>query len=452
LTSKLVATFISKLNWIAQGKSATSATLQNLIARVFILGINMATGIITARALGPQGRGEQAAIAMWSTVIAYTLTFGIPASLIHHLKRSKSSEEQGEWFASAVVMGTFLGGIATVVGYIVIPVWMAKYSAEAIQEAQWMMWAAPLNLLMLFFNCTLESLGDFSRSNRNRYFAPLITLVMLSLLVKLELLTPFSAVLAFAFPTIPIFLENFIYLQKKFRPDWSSAFSKRAGKLTAYGLRAYGIDVLNTLSGQVDQLFIVGLLSNEALGMYAVAISVSRMLYLIQSSVVVVLLPKMTGLPLEDVVNHVGRAARLSIIFSVIGGIFIVGVGSNLLVLFYGTKFVGSLIALKILTLEAAFSNIAAVIGQTFLAVGKPMVATILQGIGLGVTIPLMSLLIPGYGLEGACWGLVISTTIRLCFMLVCFKGVLGIKPPNLIPNTSDFQFMKSKISHSSAS
>ena len=69
------------VRWVLQGRGATAATLQTALARVLILAINMGTGIITARFLGPQGRGEQAAIILWPQLLAYLMTLGLPAAL-----------------------------------------------------------------------------------------------------------------------------------------------------------------------------------------------------------------------------------------------------------------------------------------------------------------------------------------------------------------------------------
>ena len=55
---------------VMEGHSSFGAVLQTLLVRVFILAINLATGIITARALGPIGRGELAAMQLWPYFLA----------------------------------------------------------------------------------------------------------------------------------------------------------------------------------------------------------------------------------------------------------------------------------------------------------------------------------------------------------------------------------------------
>ena len=74
--------------------SSAGAVAQSIGAKVFIVGINAATGIITARALLPAGRGELAVMILWPVFLASAMTLGIPSALtfqlrIHPEKRSQ---------------------------------------------------------------------------------------------------------------------------------------------------------------------------------------------------------------------------------------------------------------------------------------------------------------------------------------------------------------------------
>src|SRR5256885_3952979 len=71
-----------------QGQSgAIHAIAQSIVARSAMIGINAATGILTARALAPIGRGELSAMIMWPVFLANAMTLGIPNALRYNLKR-----------------------------------------------------------------------------------------------------------------------------------------------------------------------------------------------------------------------------------------------------------------------------------------------------------------------------------------------------------------------------
>ena len=50
---------------IARGRSGLASVVQSLVIKLLVVAINTTTGIITARALQPEGRGELAALILW---------------------------------------------------------------------------------------------------------------------------------------------------------------------------------------------------------------------------------------------------------------------------------------------------------------------------------------------------------------------------------------------------
>src|SRR6202022_4041227 len=63
------------------------AVLRAVVAKVSILAINAATGILTARALQPAARGELSAIVLWPVFLASLLSFGVQTSLVFNLRK-----------------------------------------------------------------------------------------------------------------------------------------------------------------------------------------------------------------------------------------------------------------------------------------------------------------------------------------------------------------------------
>ena len=96
-----------------------------------------------------------------------------------------------------------------------------------------------------------------------------------------------------------------------------------------------------------------------------------------------------------------------------------------------------------ILAIEVVLSGTTWVLAQAFMALGRPGTLTVMQGIGLGLTVPLMLLLIPTYGLEGAGLALLGSTSIRLVFVIVSFPLILKVRPPGLLMTRDDWYFLQ---------
>jgi enterobacterial common antigen flippase len=427
---------ISKVRWVLKGQGGATATLQMVAAKIFVLALNVGTGILTARALGPDGRGELAAILLWPIFLPYLMTFGLPLALLYNIK--KYPEEEAKLYGAALILATCLGCISTLVGILLMPILLRQYSSEIIHIAQWLMLGTAHALLSLILLVPLQARGEFAKINQLAYLPPLITLIILIGLSLTRSITILTAGLAYIIPTLPIFFSLLKYMLKRFCPQWRN-LQQSYRQLLGYGLRVYGIDLLNTLSGQISQLLVVGLLQPVEMGLYVIAMALSRMLNLLQNSVMFILVSKATARPIEEVVFMTGQAARASTALTLIAALGLIGSLQILIPLLYGSKFIEAIGVCRVLALEAVVSGAIMVLVQAFSALGKPEVVTISQAAGLMITIPAMLYLIPKYGLLGAGFALLVSTIIRMILVLISYPTILKVDAPSLMIKREDF-------------
>lgn len=435
--------FTSRIRWILKGQDSTSATLQTLLTRIFLLAINVVTGIVTARWLGANGRGELATITLWPQFLAYMVMLGIPSALVYNLKRHP--EKEAKTFSAAVVLGLLLSIFACSIGFLFIPRWMSQYPSETVRIAQYFMISAPLPLLSAIFSAALESKGEFTISNQSRYLTPLLTFLLLGGLVLTNTLTPLTAGVAYVLPSLPITIWMLVYLQKFFRLTWFG-LGGAYKQLLSYGLRSYGITVLEGLSLQLGSILVIGVLTATDMGLYNVAFSISRMLGVLQSSVVTVLLPQVAARPLSEITALTGRAARVSGALLLLIAVTVIMTCPMLLHLLYGSEFIKAVPVLRLLLLESVISCTLWVLIQAFLAAGKPGVVTGIQGIGLGVSVPLLLWFVPRWGLTGAGVAMLVSTIIRFILVLASFPIILKVNPPDLLINYDDIYRLRKRF------
>lgn len=439
-----VSTWIQRGSQSLQGRDGTAAIAQTLLARAFIILVNVATGTITARILGPSGRGEQAAMAIWPQFFAYSLSLGLPSALLYTLKRYPT--DRSRTFSAAVVLGIFISVFSGIIGFIAIPILMhGKYGAEAIQLSQALMLAVPIVIFTEVLRSAMEASDEFIIANQIRYIPPLSTLGLLIFLALTKQLTPFTAVISYWLPMIPIlvwmiacarrfFVIRFTYLKKSFQ------------RLLHYGLRAYGIDLISALAGQIQQVLAVSLLAAPSMGLYAIAFSLCQLLYVVQSSFVTVLFPKAAARPLSEVVELTGRAARISGILAALMAVVMMILAPIVLNLLYGAAYLPAIPVFRILAIETVLGGIAVILSQAFMAIDRPGIVTVVQSIGLVMGIPLILMLTPIFGLLGLGLALLASTTIRLFSVWLCYPIVLKTSPPGLWLTREDFDYMKQRV------
>lgn len=434
---------VASARGVLAGRSTTAATLQTVLARVLILAVNTGTGIITARVLGPGGRGEQEAIGLWPYFLAYLMTLGIPVALRYNLKRYPDKES--ELFSAALVLDSVMGIVAALIGILIMPQLLRQYSPQAIEFAQWFMLVSPLILVTTVFIAALEADYDFTTANQAQYLSPLMTLVILGGLALTHTLTPFTAVVAYAFPYVPVFFWLLLRLWKRYRPRWYGLDSSYKS-LISYGIRAHGIDILGTLALYVDKALVVNLLPPKEMGLYVVSLSLSRMLNLFQQSIVTVLLPKAAARPTTEVIALTGLAVRISTALTTFAAVAVITIVPFLLRLLYGTKFIAAVPVFRILVVVAVVDGTTWILAQAFMALGRPGTVTLLQGVGLGLSFPLLLLLIPMFGLKGAGLALLGSTIVRFIFVLLSYPLILKVRPPSLLITREDLYLLRQKF------
>jgi O-antigen/teichoic acid export membrane protein len=226
-----------------------------------------------------------------------------------------------------------------------------------------------------------------------------------------------------------------------FRPSLRS-FRSSAQVLFSYGIRSYGIDLCGTMALYVDQALVVRMLAPEIMGIYVVALSLSRMLNAFHTSVIMVLFPKAVSQPKEVVREMTSRAVRMSTVFTTLIGIVIAVLGPQVLSLLYGSEYRQAATVLRILVAEVVLSGATLVLSQAFMALGRPGVVTALQVTGLTLTVPLMIALVPRFGIVGAGAALLLSTTARFIFVLASFPLFLKMRVPAFLPKKDDVRFI----------
>ena len=415
------------------------AVVHSILSKIVILGLQASTGILTARVLKPAGRGELAAMILWPLFVASVTTFGVPSSLIYFLRHRP--EDRDRLGATGILMATLFGSAAAVMAALALPWWLRQYSASIIHAAQWFLVTVPICSATLAGRAILEASDEFSSSNAIQTLTPFATLVVLVALELAHRLNPFTAAAAYIAASLPTFWLMMVRLRRVGFQRWyfNVSFMK---VMMGYGIRSYGIDLLGTLALQVDQVLVVSLLSPAAMGSYVVVLSLSRMLNLFQNSVVMVLFPKAAGRTLEEVVELTGNSVRVSNLVTGLCGLCVCVVGPTLLRLLYGKEYVDAVSALRILVLEVLLSGATFVLAQAFMAMGKPGIVTILQALGLSLSIPMMLWLIPRFGVLGAAISLLVSTIARLTFICIGFRVWLKVKAPRLLPGRRDFDLL----------
>ena len=220
------------------------AVLQTVVGGAVILLLNASTGILTARALLPAGRGELAAMIIWPLFLAFITSLGIPRSLIYFLRNRK--EEALRLIPTGLIASLLLGCIAGVGGTFFLPFWLHNYSHAVVRASQFFLLTTPVFALIEAARAVLEASGSFLASNIVRVSQPAGTLAMLLYLLAVHHLNPITAAFVYVFAAVPTLFIVLSQVRHLVGGGWRMEVAT-CRLLLSYGIRSYGIDILGAL-------------------------------------------------------------------------------------------------------------------------------------------------------------------------------------------------------------
>lgn len=428
---------------LLSGRTNSGAAVQSFLVKIIVLGLNAATSITVARALKASGRGEMSAIMMWPGFFGAILTLGLPSSLTFNLRRDPDAASNT--IAAASLIAILLGLLTAAIGYIAVPLWLTNYSVLDVTYARWLLLASPLPILLLFGRAALEARGNFFASNLSLWATPSLTLLWLLILVLLGRATPLSCGIAYLATSAPVAVLLIWQVFGTYQPRFMSILSA-VHNLLHFGLRAWGIDLLNALAVS-EQVLVVHFLSPSDMGIYVVAASLARMLSVFQTSAIIVLFPRIAAKSSGEVLSLTGTIFRVTTYGAALAAVLFGILGPVLLGLMYGNTYADlGVWSFRILLAEVVVSGATQVLAQAFLALERPGSITIIQAVGVLCGLLMMPHMIVRYGAQGAPLALLASSLIRFTITLLAFPRLLHLNIPRIIPNREDILFLRARI------
>jgi O-antigen/teichoic acid export membrane protein len=362
--------------------------------------LGLATGTLAARLLGPQGRGELAAIQTWPTFLATLAMLGLPEALVYHCARKP--ERAGRYLGSAIAIA-LLGSVPfMVLGYLAIPFFLSAQSAEIVRAARWYLLIVPVFALVGLPYHPLRGLNRFFVWNALRLLAPLAWLVVLLGALATGWTKPpglafaYLALLALLF--VPVFVAVIRHVRGPFRPDvqdWSP--------LLRYGLPTLASTLPQMLNYRMDQLLMMAFLPAQPLGFYAVAVSWGGMVQPLVSALGTTLFPHVASQGDSALQARVlARAVRVGFSVSAGLGALLLALTPLGLPLLFGKAFEPAVPAALVLVVASAVAAFNGVAEDGLRGLGRPSAVLWAELAGVAVTAVALLTLLPRWGILGA--------------------------------------------------
>jgi len=415
-------------------RSGGLGMLQTVLAQGGIVAVNVATGVITARLLGPAGRGEFAAASMWFLLPSQLATVGLQSAIIY---RTRFDPAQSASVSGAGLMiGLGLFAPSAVLCIVLLPSLLHAYNAAIVALAQAAVLAAFLNVWMLLARQSLLGTRNVHLFNLSSAGSSVAYLLALLLVLPLHALDPAIALYCQFAATAAVLVPTLWWATRHWRWREVRPFAQ-LGALIRYSGQAAGVDLVTVFYWSIDRAVLVGLIAPAEFGLYAVARSFAGLVGVLQAGFSSVMLADLAHKPAREIEIYVHRTLRLllwPLVAACIAGWLL---GDVLMRLIYGDGFAPAVPIFRLLLVEAAISCLAQVLVEAFLASGRPSYASTVQGAYSVVLLGALLLLAPPLGGLGAALAILGAMLGKLLMLLLGLRTI-SIGFPGLLLRQDD--------------
>ncbi len=403
----------------------------------YIQVLNIATGLIAARMLLPEGRGELAALMLWPGLIAELGNLGLSDALLYRLSAARIAPHVV--FGTALLLTVALCAVLIPIGLAILPFAMSTLDADIMAAAHWyMVLYLPLYFASLFVSNMFQGKLDWMAWNFVRAIVP--TLYLLGIVVLGLAIAPEApefvganlvAMLASALGGVVLLIRRGWF---GWRPSGGEA---RA--MLVYGVKSHLSEILHSLRSKLDQAVVAKLMAAADLGLYAVSLTVANGPLILVQTVANVAFPKISAQS-----DHAGKIAVfgsylrlcLALVLAVDLALFLTN--WFLIPLLFGRAFADSVLTANLLLIGLVPFAAKVMCAAALKAWDRALAIPRAEIWGLAVIALALFVLVPPYGLVGAALASVIAQCVSATVLGFTLARELDVHPLRLMRPTAE--------------
>jgi len=412
-------------------------------ARIAFAVLSFASVLITARALGPEGRGSIAFVMTAGYLTSQLATFGIfqadanIAAREPHLTRSLAGTSAG--------LSAIFGLIAAAVVAVLIAAFPDIGGGSKPEDLALVLAILPVLVLQPCLDQLLRAHYEVKLSNLGMLAMPLLNVLAVGILAATDTLTVTSAVAAWVAGQLASTLVLAIGVFR--RLDGFGRFDLGlARRMLRFGIKAYIGRVLLLGNYRMDTWLLGGIAGPTQVGQYSIAVAWMEMLFFLPTAVTLAQRPDLVRSSPASAAHNAALAARGTILITIGLAIAMFVFAPFLCVTVFGEEFRDSVVMMRILILGAFGIVVLKVLGNALTAQRKPMLETAGAAAAFVVILSLDIVLIPSHGGLGASIASAIGYSVGGIAVSLIFVRALDARLRDLIPRMQDVRWVAMRL------
>ena len=403
--------------------------------------MGVVSGVILARWLGPHDRGILTlALLLPSTVVTF-VKLGISQANVYYINREREPVVQVA--SNAVALALVSGAVAAVVVWLVRGILLATVLRGV---PDWAVALAlvrvPLLLLDNYLYGILQATGKFGVYNVRLLLSEVLRLVLVTVSLVVFHWGLFAAVCIYTL----VGAVNVTWLSVAIRRQIPFTLAVNRPLLLrqlSFGVKSYIQTVTSHLLLRVDVYLVSYFLTPSDTAFYALALHFTEMVLEFPQAVGLVLFPRLTSLPEEQVHRLTAQACRRTLLMTAPAALALAVLGPYVITLWYGEPYAPAGAPLPWAAVGVAAMSIFVIVTRDFTSRGNQRVNIIAGLFALVSNVALNFFLIPRFGIVGAAQATAISYSGACVVLLAFYVFASRISVVEvLVPKIDDLRYL----------
>jgi O-antigen/teichoic acid export membrane protein len=358
------------------------------------------TGLLSAWALGPTGRGDLMVVLMWPAIFSMVAQIGLPQSYRFWIARRP--ECASALFSNAIIFTLIMGLLTLALAELIIPHLIGDRSPDVLRLTRIYLLVIPVHLLTDLTRGLLEGARRFTWVGALRLILFGVQLASYILLWLSDRLTVASASYTMVASLAASMVVSLIAVWRELGPKWQPKLSELQTTLR-YGIRDYPGILTEFVNWRLDLMMLVGMASSSAVGLYVVALRLADITTTLAGSVGDALLPEVAASEnAEKATQVVTRSLRLTLCahLLILAPLWIAA--PYILRFAFGAGFVEVTNVLRLLMFASVIWSAGAIVISGLNGLGHPGLSAIARIAAAIVMVVALLSWLPSRGIQGA--------------------------------------------------
>jgi O-antigen/teichoic acid export membrane protein len=390
---------------------------------------NLVTGIVSARALGPSGRGVFVALTTVTQLAGLLFAVGVANSLSYYIARRP--EDGPRLLTTWAAMLVPLTAVAIAISELLLPT-IFSGDQQAIDLGRWFTFSIVLVVGLELNYGLLLGMHDFLVYNVLRFAqAALIAAAFVVLWVADEM-TVENALLAAIVGSTTAMAAGLV--RSVVRVGVGRLDPRLGATSLWYGVRGQGSTVATNVTARLDVAMLPAFVTNANVGLYSVAANLSLIVHQLSNTFAGLVLPAAASDPERGRIKVIGSLWASLVVAAVLAAVLAL-FARPLIGLVYGDSFRDAAEPLLLLLPGVVLFAGSSILAAGVYAAGRPFTATFAQLLGMGVTVVGLFVFLRSGGITAAAIVSTVSYATVFVAMLIAYKRVSDTPWSSFVPS-----------------